>query len=582
MVAFFGMKSKNIGRLCAYLYLLGRIVLCGMFSLMLVVSGHASVKPIATLVGVSIYQDNSRFPDLPNVIRDIEALETQLISDGYDVQVVLNPTRKQLIDAIENHVVRAEQTDINLFWYAGHGVQGTDDSGKEILDYMVPSDTRIKYREELSDYGVALIRLTNKLESHTKDKANIIFIDACRTGVDLPSKPCKNCRSAIGSATGLALSTGKVSGIFIGYSAGKGRSALDGGKDSVSYFVEAFLNHINKPLSINDMFTSIIKHVKTKTGGIQEPVFESGFDELFFFNAVDLELEEELSNELAQITAEKKQLEAEKEVLRKEKAALKAENMALHKITTVQAKKKSKSEFAEELGIKMVSIPSGSFWMGNFMKYAHADETPPHKVTLNGFKMMEAEVTWDQYQPCVVAGFCQEISVTNYVKKWGKGSRPVFPINWSDVAEYIRWLNKETGQTFRLPTEAEWEYAARAGSRYLYSWGFDIGENRANCSGCGSKWDGIKTAPVKSFEANLFGLFDMHGNVWEWVQDCWNERYEGAPIDGLSWETGDCSKRIVRGGDFEAGTAAMRSANRHWKSVSNLVNSIGFRLVQEN
>ena len=117
------------------------------------------------------------------------------------------------------------------------------------------------------------------------------------------------------------------------------------------------------------------------------------------------------------------------------------------------------------------------------------------------------------------------------------------------------WLSSQTGAEYRLPSEAEWEYAARAGTATKYSWGNAIGVNLANCDdwgsgGCGSQWDGNQTAPVGSFGANGFGLYDMHGNVWEWVEDCWNASYVGAPSDASPWLRGDCAKRVLRGGSW--------------------------------
>ncbi len=114
-------------------------------------------------------------------------------------------------------------------------------------------------------------------------------------------------------------------------------------------------------------------------------------------------------------------------------------------------------------------------------------------------------------------------------------------VSWTDAVAYTEWLSAQLGERYRLPSEAEWEYASRAGSTKKYSWGNEIGRNRANCDGCGSQWDNRMTAPVGSFSPNAWGLHDMHGNVWEWVQDCWNSRYQGAPADGSAWESGDCA-----------------------------------------
>ena len=139
---------------------------------------------------------------------------------------------------------------------------------------------------------------------------------------------------------------------------------------------------------------------------------------------------------------------------------------------------------------------------------------------------------------------------------------PVVCVNWDDARAYVNWMSRKTGKNYRLLSEAEWEYAVRGGTQTRYSWGNGVGRNRANCDGCGSRWDDEMTAPVGSFSANEFGLYDMHGNVFEWTQDCWNDSYTGAPKDGRAWETADCRYRVVRGGSCSTirGTSVRRTA----------------------
>ena len=150
-------------------------------------------------------------------------------------------------------------------------------------------------------------------------------------------------------------------------------------------------------------------------------------------------------------------------------------------------------------------------------------------------------------------------------------------VPWADAAAYVTWLSEATDERYRLPSEAEWEYAARAGTTTTYSWGHDIGRNRANCRGCGSRWDADRTAPVGSFTANDWGLHDMAGNLHEWVQDCWHPNYAGAPPDGSAWTTGgDCLRRVVRGGSWLSGIEYLRSA---WRSgISD--STYGFRVAR--
>jgi formylglycine-generating enzyme required for sulfatase activity len=137
-----------------------------------------------------------------------------------------------------------------------------------------------------------------------------------------------------------------------------------------------------------------------------------------------------------------------------------------------------------------------------------------------------------------------------------------------------------TGKPYRLLAEAEWEYAARAGTTTAYSWGDEIGNGNANCKRCGSQWDDGGTSPVGSFKPNAFGLYDMAGNVWQWVQDCYHDNYVGAPTDGSAWTSGDCSQRMGRGGSWFTGPEDLRSAYRGWTTTGDRSNNLGFRIAR--
>ena len=144
----------------------------------------------------------------------------------------------------------------------------------------------------------------------------------------------------------------------------------------------------------------------------------------------------------------------------------------------------------------------------------------------------------------------------------------------------MEWLSRETGQSYRLLSEAEWEYVARAGSETVYSWGNNIGSNRANCDGCGSQWDNDRTAPVGSFPANAFGVHDMHGNVYEIVEDCWHDNYVGAPTDGDAWLTAECYEHVIRGGSWFLYEPILRSSAR-WPHLTGWGRrNLGFRVAR--
>src|SRR5665213_2398891 len=220
--------------------------------------------------------------------------------------------------------------------------------------------------------------------------------------------------------------------------------------------------------------------------------------------------------------------------------------------------------------LRMVVVPAGEGSIGS----SHEDEQPLHGVRIaHPFAVSEHEVTFDEWEACVALGSCPEVSDSGR----GRGTRPVINVSWIDAKGYVGWLAKHTGKRYRLLSEAEWEYAARAGSEKAFPWGESLGSGNANCDGCGSKGDNDTTAPVESFPANKFGLYDMIGNVWEWVEDCYHDSYEEAPVDGSPVSNGDCSRRIARGGSWGASPDYVRSAARNPHTGEYRSSSLGLR-----
>ncbi len=238
-------------------------------------------------------------------------------------------------------------------------------------------------------------------------------------------------------------------------------------------------------------------------------------------------------------------------------------------------------------GPEMVEIPPGSFMMGSpGDEYGRdPDERPQHRVTFTRpFAIGRYEVTFEEYD--------QFAASTGHALPadggWGRDRRPVINVSWVDAVAYAEWLSQQTGKPYRLPTEAEWEYAARAGTSTRYWWGEEMKPGMANCEDCESEWqgkaEGKYTAPVGSFEANAFGLYDTAGNVWEWVQDCVHDNYDGAPDDGSAWLEGgggDCGQRVVRGGSWYLLAVGLRSASRLRDSPGAGYSYIGFRLARD-
>jgi len=222
---------------------------------------------------------------------------------------------------------------------------------------------------------------------------------------------------------------------------------------------------------------------------------------------------------------------------------------------------------------QVVVLPPGQFQMGSHR--GDDDERPVHPVTIpRPFAIGRFEVTFQEYDACVAAGGCRS-NVSD--RGWGRGPQPVIHVTWNDALDYARWLSAVTGKRYRLPSEAEWEYAARGGSN-----ADDVyGAGQANCEGCGSPWDGKRPAPVGRFAPNGYGLYDMLGNVWEWTLDCRNDDYRGAPPDGSPWLAGDCSRRSLRGGGYKDSANQSRAAYRNKDPITDRDPDNGFRVVRE-
>jgi formylglycine-generating enzyme required for sulfatase activity len=238
-------------------------------------------------------------------------------------------------------------------------------------------------------------------------------------------------------------------------------------------------------------------------------------------------------------------------------------------------------------GIALIDIPGGCYLMGSPPNEPERDtaEGPQHEVCIKPFALGKYEVTFADWDACVADGGC---SVTPGDQGWGRGQRPVVNVSWSDIQEYIHWLNAKAGsKAFRLPTEAEWEYAARAGTTTPFSTGACIDASQANFDGtfdyaeCRSKHSTNlgKTAEVGSYPPNPWGIYDMQGNANELTADCWNEGHEGAPSDGSVRTDGNCSRRTVRGGSWLHFADFTRSAWRCRSGANFAHRTLGFRLV---
>lgn len=249
---------------------------------------------------------------------------------------------------------------------------------------------------------------------------------------------------------------------------------------------------------------------------------------------------------------------------------------APEKVTAVVGKTIQDSLKSGGKGPLMVVIPAGKFAMGSTSS-RNSDERPRHDVSVEQFAASQYEISFAQYDLFAKAKG-KKIPDSLYLDR---ETHPVIFISWDDAYYYTKWLSEETGQKYRLATEAEWEYLASTGKKTTFWWGYDEEPNRAHCFGCGTNLDPRKPTKIGSFEANAFGLYDTSGNVAEWVHDCWHDNYKGAPAYADVWEGGDCSYRVVRGGAYSTPPQSIRNAKRDKFKSDKAYDHIGIRVVRD-
>lgn len=233
------------------------------------------------------------------------------------------------------------------------------------------------------------------------------------------------------------------------------------------------------------------------------------------------------------------------------------------------------TRFTENGKVELLYITGGRFRMGSSDGQGFDAERPEHEVEVKPFYLGRYPVTNEEYDSFLQTN--PDIPEPAYWgdRRFNQARQPVVGVSWNEACRFAEWAGG------RLPTEAEWEYACRTGTSTAYWWGDEIGNNRANGAGSSIQWGGRRTSPVGSFPPNNFGLYDMHGNVWEWCQDHWHENYQGAPVNGKAWEDADGGRRVIRGGSWFYRPVYLRAANRNWYIPEDLNGDLGFRLAQD-
>jgi len=558
----------------------------------------AQEKRVALVIGNDAY---TGLPRLNNAARDAEAMGRKLRELGFETTVRTNVGRVALNRAVADFgaAIGGKAETVGLVFYAGHGIQAMD------RNWLVPVDANLESDIDLEAEAVDAQRLLKAMDD-ARNALNIVILDACRDN-PLPKRQ----RSA---ERGLAIMSVAPRGSVIAYSASPNQKAQDGSAGGNGVYTAELLKALDEPgLKIEDVFKRANGGVQRATGGRQVPWFNASIQGDFFFRPgtpgavatpapiaptpVDPQ-----AVELAYWNSVKEsQSAAEYEAYLKEYPKGRFASLARTRIAALTPKPAPGAPKPAQPAVgtydfqpgqvfrdcadcpEMVVIPAGSFTMGvapgeeerKGVSYGlRGRSAPQHSVNIRSFMLGKYEVTFVEYDACTAEKVCPKAEDGG----WSRGNRPVSSVSWNDAKAYATWLSRKTGKTYRLPSEAEWEYAARAGTNTPFSCGNDDACLNSVAWYKGNSGGGTK--PVGGKVPNAFGLHDMHGNVLEWVEDCWNGNYEGAPTDGTAWTTGKCVNRILRGGSWYSDPSDIRSAFRDDYTSNSRNRSYGFRIAR--
>ena len=606
---------------------------------------------VALVVGNSTYEHIGRLPNPANDAADLSAALRRL---GFDVTVAQDAGRTALTEALRAFTRRSTGADVALVFYAGHGME------MDGVNYLLPVDARL---ERDTDVRYETVTLDDVLASTSGAGLRLVILDACRNN-PLARSMTRTVRTrnvsngAFGDLDDALLGDETL----VAYSAEAGTVADDGAGRNSPY-AAALLAHLEERLEVGMLFRRVRERVLNATDGRQRPhEYHSLLGEHYLGvapvggglasaggaggpaasvaargSSPVLAQQETVFWESVRESANPAELEAYLArwpngvyaPLARTRVATLRPAAAVDPPTTADTRQQDLEVFRDCPDCpEMVVIPAGEFWMGSGSEddEAWAPERPRHRVSVGWFALGRYEVTLAEYEAFVSAtghssddsGCLTDDGRGNWEWRWRNGAswrdprfpqgddHPVVCVNWEDAQSYVRWLSRKTGERYRLPSEAEWEYAARAGTETRRYWGESSSGQCMHANGADAslrrqyqrveqfRWDErggrspvscddgmAHTAPVGSYEANAFGLFDVLGNVWELTEDCWNENYARAPDGGLAWTRGECGRRVVRGGSWFEGSRVIRSAARrrlHRSGEFRRTSVAGFRV----
>ena len=625
------------------------VVLAALFLLAAPLSAFAAGR-VALVVGNGAYTHAGRLPNPANDATDMAAALRRL---GFEVTIARDAGRMALNEALRYFTRRSATADVALVFYAGHAME------MDGVNYLLPVDARV---ERDTDVRYETVTLDDVLASTSGAGLRVVILDACRNNPLARSMQRTVATRSVSNGSLGDLNEDLLGDeTLVAYSAAAGTTAADGeGRNSP--YTAALLAHLEEPVEIGLLFRRVREGVLTATSGQQRPheyqsllrehylsvsgggdsaaVVAGGSaspaaaavgssavlaqqETVFWQSIVNSTNQADFEAYLARWPAGVYAPLARGRVtaLRASADPLRSNSPSSAVSDPPTARWRDGEVFRDCPDCpEVVVIPAGEFLMGASASERGRwdDEGPQHRVTVRSFALGRFEVTRAEYEAFVSAtgrpdgDRCwTDDGRGNWEWRWRNGAswrdpkfrqsdnHPVVCVSWDDAQSYVAWLRRETGESYRLASEAEWEYAARAGTSTPWYWGnsvvgqcvhanggdFSLRRQYRRVEGFGSPAscdDGmVHTAPVGSYEANGFGLFDMLGNVREFLEDCWHENYEGAPRDGAAWTRGgDCGRRVLRGGSWGDVPRILRSAARRRSTTGHRVGGTGFRVAR--
>jgi formylglycine-generating enzyme required for sulfatase activity len=506
---------------------------------------------------VALVIGNANYPDastpLSTTIRDARTVGDELRRSDFEVDLKENLGKEEMQRAIEAFTGKIRTGMTALFYFSGYGIQVARQT------YLIPVNVQVWAEPDVRRDGISVEGLL--AEMHRKGaKVKIVILDAARRN---PFE--RRFRAVPGGLATLDMPEGTLAM----YSAAPGK-LLNDGTGANNLFVSELMKEIRSPnLTAEEVFNRTRIGVSRASNNEQIPWVASSLLEDFYFG----------TSRVATTPAPAPSPTPPPTPTPAPAPAAPAPSPGPSATLTPSEPSRGGAKAGEFIRDcqgcgEMVVLPAGSFDMGSNTEY----ENPVHRVTIaKPFAIGRYEVTFDEWDRCVEEKGCKYPADD---RGWGRGNRPVINVSWLDAKEFVTWLSQKTGQTYRLPSEAEWEYAARAGANTPFWWGRDVGSRQANCRECNTG-AGQQTQPVGSYNPNPFGIYDTAGNAAEWVEDCWNDNFRGAPRDGSAWLAGQCRLRVLRGGAFDSQGKYVRSTARFRYDTDVRYSANGFRVVRE-